>query len=416
MTRWRELRVKHLADINSESLPENTDPGRDVRYVDISTVGRGSLVSEPELLTFGEAPSRARRLVREGDTIVSTVRTYLRAVLPIEQPELDLVVSTGFAVLRPRAAIHARYFAWAVQSDGFIEEVVSRSVGVSYPAINASEIGDIRVPMPPYERQRAIADYLDAETEHIDALIAKKQRLSTLIDERFRSRIRSLVKGGEPESGWWPPHQWAGPVPREWKPLKIGSAARLGSGTTPTSGSEKYYADDGVPWVTTSELRECMIAETERHVTPEAMRDFSALKVFPAGSVLVAMYGATVGRVGMLGIPAATNQACCAIFDGESLDPRFIYWWLIVNRTHLLDLAYGAGQPNISQETIRSLRIPAPGLDDQRAIAQKVDDLSNRVDAQFRVLGRQIELLRERRQALITAAVTGEIEIPVVAA
>ena len=96
-------------------------------------------------MTFAEAPARARRLVQSGDTIVSTVRTYLRAVWPVQGETGDLIVSTGFAVLSPGPRLDCRYLGWVAQSDPVIEEIVARSVGVSYPAINGSEIGDIPV-------------------------------------------------------------------------------------------------------------------------------------------------------------------------------------------------------------------------------------------------------------------------------
>ena len=180
--------LKHLARINERALPATTDPDREIRYVDIGSVGRGELVRRPERMRFADAPSRARRLVRDGDTIVSTVRTYLRAVWPIPGDGDDLVVSTGFAVLTP-TEVDPRYFSWWVRSDTFIEEVVARSVGVSYPAINASELGDLgmylrllRILIPEPRGQTAIADYLDIETGRIDALISKKRRMIDLLD------------------------------------------------------------------------------------------------------------------------------------------------------------------------------------------------------------------------------------------
>lgn len=201
MSRFTTTRVKYIARINQSALSESTDPDREVRYVDISSVGRGVLVAEPEVMTFSTAPSRARRLVSSGDTIVSTVRTYLRAVLPIKSPDPALVVSTGFAVLTPTADLDPGYFAWAVQSDPFVEEIVARSVGVSYPAINASEIGDIRLPVPALADQRAIADFLDRETARIDAITVTLERQVVLLRERRQALITAAVTGELDVSG-----------------------------------------------------------------------------------------------------------------------------------------------------------------------------------------------------------------------
>ena len=355
--------------------------------------------------------------VRVGDFVVHGL-DILRGSVGVS--DADGAMSSVCVICAPIADAEPRYFAWQIraQAASGLPRALARGVregGADFRRWDT--LAELPVLCPPPDAQRAIADYLDTETARIDALIAKKQRMIELLDERFRAKGRHLVTGGSPAGGWSPGAAWAGPVPLDWSPYKIASFARLGSGTTPASDVADYYGDEGTAWVTTAELREREITTTARCVTDLALRDCSALKVFPAGAVLVAMYGATVGRVGILGMPAATNQACCAIHGASPhLDLKFVYWWLVLNRQHLLDMAYGAGQPNISQETIRSLRVPAPGVGEQQSIAAKLDHLHSRTAEYRAVLERQINLLAEHRQALITAAVTGELEVPGVAA
>ena len=186
-------RLKYLVDINSRDLDENTDPSFEFRYVDIGSVGRGILLEEPERMSFADAPSRARRLVQSGDTIVSTVRTYLRAIWPVQGETAEMVVSTGFAVLTPRPELDARYLGWIAQSDVVIDEIVARSVGVSYPAINGLEIGDVAVPVPPIPIQRNIADYLGAETARIDRLVEARRHQLRVLPERLAALVAELV-------------------------------------------------------------------------------------------------------------------------------------------------------------------------------------------------------------------------------
>lgn len=145
---WEVKRLKYQVSINDDTLPETTNPEYEMLYVDISSVDPTQGIIQKEQLFFENAPSRARRIVKNGDTIVSTVRTYLRAISPVIEPEENLVVSTGFAVIRP-LKMDKDYLSAAIRAPYFIEEVVSRSVGVSYPAINASEIGLISIPLPP---------------------------------------------------------------------------------------------------------------------------------------------------------------------------------------------------------------------------------------------------------------------------
>lgn len=192
---WVATRLKHLVRINPQTLGEDTPSDREFRYIDIGATGRGRLDTEPVRMTFGEAPSRARRVLAPGDTIISTVRTYLRAVWTLTTPDRDLVGSTGFACLRPSPRIDAAFLGWLAQSDVIVEEVVARSVGVSYPAINPDAIGMIKVAVPPISRQRAIANHLDREVAHIDTLIEKLGRELTLLTERRQALITAAVTG-----------------------------------------------------------------------------------------------------------------------------------------------------------------------------------------------------------------------------
>jgi type I restriction enzyme S subunit len=137
---WEVRRMKNLSSINPESLPENTAPTLDMVYVDIGSVDSVGHILQREELTFSSAPSRARRLVRDGDVIVSTVRTYLRAIAAIKHPEPGLVVSTGFAVVRPSESLLCDYAAYELRAPYFVERVVANSKGVSFPAITESEM------------------------------------------------------------------------------------------------------------------------------------------------------------------------------------------------------------------------------------------------------------------------------------
>ncbi|MGN2393267.1 restriction endonuclease subunit S, partial [Pelomicrobium sp. G1] len=180
----------------------DTDADLELQYVDISNVDSSGNIGEIATFRFEDAPSRARRRVRDGDVIISTVRTYLQAIAPIRQPPANLIVSTGFAVVRPRADLFdAQYCKYALREPEFLAEVERRSVGVSYPAINASDLASIPVHIHELSRQRAIADYLDRETARIDALIAAKERLLALLAEKRRALItRAVTRGLDPQA------------------------------------------------------------------------------------------------------------------------------------------------------------------------------------------------------------------------
>ena len=191
---WEVKPLKYSASINDEALPETTDPNLEISYVDISSVDpvRGIVASEQ--MVFEDSPSRARRIVHDGDTIVSTVRTYLRAIAPVRNPEPNTIVSTGFAVVRPRGVAPA-FMSYALREPGFVEAIVARSVGVSYPAVNASEIGTLSIPLPAEHEQDAIADFLDRETTRIDGMVAKVQTALERLQEYRAALITAAVTG-----------------------------------------------------------------------------------------------------------------------------------------------------------------------------------------------------------------------------
>ena len=190
-------RLKYAAAINDEVLNEDTDGDYELQYVDIGNVDSRGAIHEITTYRFAEAPSRARRRVRDGDVIISCVRTYLQAIAAIQDPPDNLIVSTGFAVVRPWAdVLDAAFGKYVLRERSFLAEVEMRSVGVSYPAVNASDLGDIPIHLPTVPTQRAIADYLDRETARLDALVAAKERVFTLLAEKRRALVTRAVTRG----------------------------------------------------------------------------------------------------------------------------------------------------------------------------------------------------------------------------
>ena len=289
--------------------------------------------------------------------------------------------------------------------------------------LSSIDVLKFRLPLPPLDEQRGIAAYLDQETERIDALVAKKRQLIERLQEYRTALItRTVTRGLPPDAaraaGLDPSPrlkssgvEWLGEVPEHWEVVQPSFGfARIGSGTTPQSDSDEYY-DGETPWVTTSELRESIIRETAKSVTAAALRDHSALSLFPAGALVIAMYGATIGRLGILGIPATVNQACCVFAEPTRLETKFVYHWLMAFRDVLVSHSAGGGQPNLSQQDLRALRIPAPAVAEQLQIGDFLDTATEQLDQLTARAESATERLQEYRTALITAAVTGKIDV-----
>ncbi|MEQ1916545.1 MAG: restriction endonuclease subunit S, partial [Gallionella sp.] len=192
---WSVYTLKSVASVNDNVLSENISAESIIEYVDIGAVSADKGIEFTQSMTFIDAPSRARRLVKHGDVIISTVRTYLRAIAPVFQPPSNLVVSTGFAVIRARKKVISEFIRYSLQDESFMSEVTARSIGVSYPAINANELMSIQIVVPTVCEQRAIAAYLDQQTQHIDAQLATLDEQAQVLKELRKAIIHEAVTG-----------------------------------------------------------------------------------------------------------------------------------------------------------------------------------------------------------------------------
>ncbi len=191
---WETRRIKDEVEVNKLTLTESTSPMYKFRYIDISNVSSEGVISFIEEVYFYEAPSRARRIVQKGDIIVSTVRTYLKSIGMIDFDAKDVVVSTGFAVLSPIKS-YSKYFYYLLRSNHLIDEICALSSGVSYPAIAATRIESINIPVPPLEEQKQIAAYLDERCAKIDAAVTIIDKQIDALKRLKRSLINEVVTG-----------------------------------------------------------------------------------------------------------------------------------------------------------------------------------------------------------------------------
>lgn len=314
------------------------------------------------------------------------------------------IVSGHYICFAPKHREDQRYLNWMFRSAPYTHAyaLMSRGVRIGQVEIDNDEYRQLPVLLPPLDVQRQIADYLDRETARIDTLIDEQHRLIEMLDERRLAVISAAT-------GWVD-------RPANWLTKRLSWLfERTASGTTPANEDIVYSDQAEIPWVTTGELREKRIAGTQRGVTRESLAKYSALRLHATGSLLVAMYGATIGRMAILDIPAASNQACCALIGPMGVTPEFVQYSLLAAREWLLLEAAGGGQPNINQDTIRSFRIPVPPLEDQRRIVDRLDEQTATIDTLIAETEKFIDLAHERRSALITAAVTGQIDVPEVA-
>ena len=410
---WEVKRLKHIATWNDEVLPEWTDLSRQVTYVDIGSVDSIQGIVEKEVLTFETAPSRARRIVRDGDVIISTVRTYLRAITSIIQPESNMIVSTGFAVIRPRA-IRSSFAACGVRAPYFVDSVVANSVGVSYPAINSDELVRLPVVCPTDEEQGEIVAFIDRETGKIDTIVAKKARLLEMLQEKRTALItHAVTKGLDPDvpmkdSGI----EWLGEIPAHWEVRVLKNIGDLQGGAGFPDMKQGDQTQE-FPFFKVGDMslggniRE--MVQYQHSVSQFTARQLRAF-VFPPGTIVFAKVGAALmlNRRRILVRPSCIDNNMMG-FVPRVCDPEWAMYWL--SGLDMRKLANPGAVPSVNERQMQDTPVVVPPIAEQRAIASHLDCEATKIDTLVGKVQEAIDRLKELRTALISAAVTGKIDV-----
>lgn len=196
-------------------------------------------------------------------------------------------------------------------------------------------------------------------------------------------------------------------VPENWVWVRLESVASWGSGGTPSRKHEEYYNGD-ILWIKTGELNNGWIYDTEEKITDEGLKKSSA-KLFPPYSVLIAMYGATIGKVAILGVPATTNQACACAVCNQSLLYMYLFYYCIFQKNVFIEKGKGGAQPNISQIILKQHPIPLPPLSEQQRIVERIEELFAKLDEAKERLQEVADSFAVRKAAILHKAFTGEL-------
>lgn len=194
---------------------------------------------------------------------------------------------------------------------------------------------------------------------------------------------------------------------KDWEIKKLGEVCHTTSGGTPNRGNKNFY-NGNIPWVKSGELDRGVIFDTEEKITEEAVKNSSA-KVFPKGTLLIALYGATIGKLAFLGIDAATNQAICGIYQNNKIDSKYLYNYLFHKKRDLVGQGIGGAQPNISQTILKQLEIPLPPLSTQQSIVSKIEELFSELDHGIANLKTAQQQLKTYRQSVLKWAFEGKL-------
>ena len=408
---WTTKRLKHLARVGYGLSEPPALSHAGIPILRATNIVRGKFTADGLIFAARETlPLDRAPLLREGEILVVRSGAYtgdsamVTSTWAGSAPGYDLRVSPVGA--------HPAYIAYCLLSAVALDQIDLARNRAAQPHLNAEDLGDVILHVPPVDEQRRIAEYLDAETARMDVLLAATGRQIGVLNCRRLAAFRAMTTGSAERVPPVATGIRSIPLTRgDWKLFKVGRFFKTGSGTTPRTSEPRFF-DGPYPWINTGDLCDGLILDPARSVSPAALQEYPALRVYPSGTLMVAMYGATIGRAGISAAPACVNQACCALIPLGPVDVTYAFYWFVAHRTEIVRFGLGGGQPNISQDLVRSLRIPAPdSVAEQRRIGRDCEAVEEEHARYRSLLARRSALLAERRQALITAAVTGQIDV-----
>ena len=311
--------------------------------------------------------------------------------------------TTELIILR-NVKVNQKYTFWTVLDERFIRGGVQTYSGtVGQQRINMDYVRAYPIPLPPLSEQQRIVERIEEFFAKFDEA---KERLQEVADSFAVRKAAILHKAftGELTKQW---RRENGVSDESWEEKKLGEICKIGSGGTPSRKHEEYY-NGNIPWVKTGELNHDWIYDTEEKITEAGMNNSSA-KLFPVNTVIVAMYGATIGKTAILAVPATTNQACACFVCKAGLIYNYLYWYFISQKENLIKSSKGGAQPNISQTILKQYYIPLPSLPEQHEIVRLIDDLVARERSAQQAAEQALASIELMKKSILARAFRGEL-------
>ena len=392
---WTTLgEISNYGECNNVSVDSITDDDWVLELEDL----------EKDTAKIIQTLSRSKRSIKgvrhrfnKGDILYSKLRTYLNKALVAPQSGY---CTTEIMPFNSYCNVSSYYLNHVLRSAYFLDYTQQCGYGVKMPRLSTTDACNGMIPLPPLAEQKRIVkeiehwfsliDVIESGKEDLQATI--KQAKSKILDLAIHGKLVPQDPNDEPASellkrinskaeitcdnGHYPNIPFD--IPRNWIWVELGKIGRWQSGSTPNRLNKAYYGGN-IPWLKTGDLNDGYITHIPEYITEKALNETS-VKLNPIGSVLIAMYGATIGKIGILTFAATTNQACCACDVFEGIEKEYLFYFLLSHKEEFIKLGGGGAQPNISKEKIVSTYIPLPPNAEQIRIIKTIHQLFDQLD------------------------------------
>ncbi|EOJ1907370.1 restriction endonuclease subunit S [Campylobacter coli] len=387
--KWKSLGEICFITDGTHKTPNYIETG--IPFLSVKNISKGFFdLSDVKYISLEEHNKLIKRAKPEfGDILICRIGTLGKAIKISLEFEFSIFVSLG--LLKPKVKIISDYLVY------FLNSCTAK--------LNLNILEKCPIALPPLKEQERIVGILDESFAKIDESIKILERDLLNLDELMQSALQKAfnpLKDNAKEN-YKLPQGW------EWKSL--GEIANTSSGGTPSRNKKEYWENGNIKWLKSGELNDGYIDFIEENITEEAIKNSSA-KIFQKGTLLIAMYGATAGKLGILNLDSTTNQAICAFLHKDKnikFLEKFLFYFLFFLRDKIIKDSFGGAQPNINQTYIKNLQIPLPPIKEQEQIASHLDELSSHVKNLKQNYQAQIKDLQELKNSLLDKAFKGNL-------
>jgi type I restriction enzyme S subunit len=409
-TDWSIQSVASLSNVDSESLSNKTAADFTFRYISLGDVDAAKLIGGHSLITFAEAPSRARRIVKSGDILFATVRPNLKGHFFARRVDGNVVASTGFAVIRAKAGVASPAFLYQSLLSGNVDAQIEKlTVGSNYPAVNSADVKGLLLPAPPLPEQQKIAAILTAVDDKL-GVIARQIEATQTLKQGLMQTLFSRGVGTQDANGRWVPHaefkdSELGEIPASWDVAEIQSIAEVIRGASPRpQGDLRYYGGD-VP-----RLMGADVTRDGKWVTPQidflTQEGAKRSRPCPKGTLTIICSG-DVGIPSFLAVDACIHDGFLALIniDEVSANKNYLYH-VISSLKQRLDASatHGGVFTNLTTTILKEFRLPLPSIAEQEKIAAALDA----VDDKLAVAAKRHQRFQTLKRGLMQKLLTGE--------